>query len=183
MSEIEPTRATTDLESGGAIEANLPMNLGSPAGIRERRALLRMRAGSLCVAFLLSAVWLPPSAMAEVVVAGDSNNLEVRANGASANELIARLVEVLGVPIRHQSVGSDVIGGSRKGTLLHVLSHFFPQYLVVVKRDEGRVVEVTITRPGEFRAEILEQPTPEETRRATEAFIPLHFFKKEDTKP
>jgi hypothetical protein len=161
-----------------AIEANFLMKLESPAGIREARALVRSLAACAGAMVCLGVVGLPPPAFAEVVVAGDSENLEVRASGANAGELIARLVDVLGVPIRHQGVGSDVIDGSRRGPLLHVLSQFFPQYLVVVKRAEGRVVEVTITKSGDRRTEVLEQPTAEETRRATEAFIPSEYFKK-----
>jgi hypothetical protein len=162
-----------------AIEANLLMNLESPTRICETRALARSFASCAGAMLYLSMVWLPPPAFAEVVVAGNSENLEVRVNGANAGELIARLVDVLGVPIRHQGVGNDVIGGSRRGSLVHVLSQFFPQYLVVVKRAEGRVVEVAITKSGDRRTEVLEQPTREETRRATEAFIAAEFKKEE----
>jgi hypothetical protein len=120
----------------------------------------------------------PPLAMAGVVIAGDPDHLDVRVTGASGKDMIAHLVSTLGIPIRYQSIGDNVINDSRRGSLLHVLSEFFPQYVIVVRRAEGRILEVTITKLGDQQSAILEQPTAEEIQKATDAFIPPGFVKR-----
>jgi hypothetical protein len=131
--------------------------------------------GLVCLFALLS---FPPPAMAGVVIAGDPDNLDVRVTGASGKDMIAHLVATLGIPIRYQSIGDNVINDSRRGSLLHVLSEFFPQNVIVVRRVDGRVLEATITKLGDYQSAILAQPTTEEIQKATDAFIPPGFVKR-----
>jgi hypothetical protein len=156
------------------------MDFGSQGCFCKLPALLRpwLHAaciGLVCLFALLS--FLPP-AIAGVVIAGDPDNLDVRVTGASGKDMIAHLVKTLGIPIRYQSIGDNVIDDSRRGSLLHVLSQFFPQYVIVVRRAEGRIREVTITKLGDHQSAILQQPTAEDIQKATDAFIPPGFVKR-----
>ena len=158
----------------------MPINFGFRACIRKPPALPHTwlyvaYAGLVCLFALVPFTRL---AQAGVTIVGDYNNLDVRATGASGKDLIVHLADDLGVLIRYQGIGDNSIDGWRKGSLIHVLSQFFPQYVIVVRRQDGRILEVTITKSGERQAATPQNPTPEEVRRATEAFIPLGFIVK-----
>jgi hypothetical protein len=115
--------------------------------------------------------------MADVVVAGNFDNLYAQVSSATAKDLIARLVEVLGIPIKYEGMGDRTIDDSRSGSLVYVLSQCFPQHLVVVKRTAGRILEVIIIESGDGgRAIAFNPPTPQESPQATKILIPLHLI-------
>jgi hypothetical protein len=156
------------------------MDFASQGYFCKLAALLRscLHAARIGLVCLFAFLTFPPPAMAGVVIAGDPDNLDVRVTGASGKDMIAHLVATLGIPIRYQSIGDNVINDSRRGSLLHVLSQFFPQNVIVVRRVDGRVLEVTITKLGDHQSAILAQPTAEEIQKATDAFIPPGFVKR-----
>jgi hypothetical protein len=156
------------------------MDFGSQGCLCKLPALLRPWLHAACIGLVCLSAFLslPPPAMAGVVIAGDPDNLDVRVTGASGKDMIAHLVAALGIPIRYQSIGDNVINDSRRGSLMHVLSEFFPQNVIVVRRVDGRVLEATITKLGDHQTAILEKPTAEEIQKATDAFIPRGFVKR-----
>jgi hypothetical protein len=66
---------------------------------------------------LSSVLSLVPSAKAEIVIVGTTENPEVQVTNATGKDLIARLIEVLGVSIRYQDVGKNPIKETRHRTL------------------------------------------------------------------
>ena len=157
------------------------MDFASQGCFCKLPALVRPWLRAACIGWVCLFAFhsFPQPATAGVVIAGDPDNLDVRVTGASGKDMIAHLVSTLGIPIRYQSIGDDVINDSRHGSLLHVLSEFFPQYVIVVRRAEGRILEVTITKLDDHQSAILErQPTAEEIQKATDAFIPPGLIKR-----
>jgi hypothetical protein len=127
---------------------------------------------------LLISLWHPSGAMADVVIAGTFDNLYAQVSSATAKDLIARLVEVLGIPIKYEGMGDRTIDGSRRGSLIYVLSQYFPQHLIVVRRTAGRILEVIITESSDDgRAIAFSPPTPQQSPQPTGILIPLHLIK------
>lgn len=165
---------------------NLMPSRAEPDAFMDRRSQAR-NIGSASTTFvslrailiaLLFALWHPPFALADVVVAGTFDNLYTQVSSATAKDLIARLVQVLGIPIKYEGMGDRTIDGSRRGSLIYVLSQYFPQHVIVVKRAAGRILEVTITESGDDgRAIAFSPPTPQQGPQPTENLIPLHLIK------
>jgi hypothetical protein len=137
-------------------------------------SVLSLRLTPLALLFFLEFAWLPPPAIADVMVVGNSNNLDVRASGATAKDLFARLAEVLGVPIKYEGFGDEPIDGSFRGSVFHVLSQYFPKYIIVVRTNAAGVSGVTITKAGGGGQVVTaEAPMPAEYRQMTQTLVPL----------
>jgi hypothetical protein len=139
--------------------------------------LLSLRLAPVALLFSLGFAWLAPPAMADVLVVGNSDNLDVRASGATAKDLFARLAEVLGVPIKYEGFGDETIDGSYRGSVFHVLSQYFPKYIIVVRTNAARVIGVTISKAGDGGQVVTaEAPVPQEYRQMTQTLVPLPLF-------
>lgn len=115
--------------------------------------------------------------MADVVVAGTSDNLYTQVSGATAKDFLARLAEALGVPIKYEGFGDETIDGSYRGSVFHVLSQYFPNYIIVVRTNAARVMEVTISKAGDGRQVVTaEAPMPQDYRQMTQTLVPLPLF-------
>ena len=126
---------------------------------------------------LLFSLWHPPFALADVVVAGTSDNLHTQVSGATAKDFLARLAEVLGVPIKYEGFGDETIDGSYRGSVFHVLSQYFPKYIIVVRTNAARVTGVTISKAGDSGQVVTaETPVPQEYRQMTQTLVPLPLF-------
>ena len=126
---------------------------------------------------LLISLWHPSGAMADVLVVGNSDNLDVRVSGATAKVLLARLAEVLGVPIKYEGFGDETIDGSYRGSVFHVLSQYFPKYIIVVRTNAARVTGVTISKAGDGGQVVTaEAPMPQDFRQMTQTLVPLPLF-------
>jgi hypothetical protein len=142
-------------------------------------SLLSLRVARLALLFSLEFAWLPPPAMADVLVLGNSDNLDVRVSGATAKDLLARLAEVLGAPIKYNGFGDETIDGSYRGSVLHVLSQYFPKYIIVVRTNAAGVVGVTISKAGDGGQVVtVERPMSEEHRQMTQTLVPLPLFNR-----
>ena len=137
-------------------------------------SLLSLRLASVALLFSLGFAWLAPPAMADILVVGNSDNLDVRVSGATAKDLLARLAEVLGVPIKYEGFGDETIDGSYRGSVSRVLSQYFPKYIIVVRTNAARVTGVTISKSGDG-GQILtaEAPITGEYRQMTQTLVPL----------
>jgi hypothetical protein len=156
------------LKANAALEGkrvNLVMSLLS---------LRSLRLVPVVLLFSLGFAWLPPPAMADILVVGNSDNLDVRVSGATAKDLLARLAEVLGVPIKYDGFGDETIDGSYRGSVSRVLSQYFPKYIIVVRTNAARVTGVTISKAGDG-GQILtaEAPITGEYRQMTQTLVPL----------
>jgi len=139
--------------------------------------LLSLRLAPVALLFSLGFGWLAQPAMADVLVVGNSDNLDVRASGATAKDLFARLAEVLGVPIKYEGFGDETIDGSYRGSVFHVLSQYFPKYIIVVRTNAARVTGVTISKAGDSGQVVTaETPVPQEYRQMTQTLVPLPLF-------
>jgi hypothetical protein len=139
--------------------------------------LLSLRLAPVALLLSLGFAWLAQPAMADVLVVGNSDNLDVRASGATAKDLFARLAEVLGVPIKYEGFGDETIDGSYRGSVFHVLSQYFPKYIIVVRTNAARVTGVTISKAGDGGQVVTaEAPMPQEYRQMTQTLVPLPLF-------
>jgi hypothetical protein len=142
-------------------------------------SLRSLRLAPIALLFSLELAWLPPPAMADVLVVGNSDNLDVRASGATAKDLFARLAEVLGVPIKYEGFGDETIDGSYRGSVFHVLSQYFPKYIIVVRTNAAGVIGVTISKAGDGgQAVTAEAPMPGGYRQMTQTLVPLPLFNR-----
>lgn len=140
-------------------------------------SLLSLRPSRLVPVVLLLSLgfaWVPPPAMADIMVVGNSDNLDVRVSGATAKDLLARLAEVLGVPIKYDGLGAETIDGSYRGSVSRVLSQYFPRYIIVVRTNAARVTGITISKAGDGGQVLTaEAPITGEYRQMTQTLIPL----------
>jgi hypothetical protein len=140
-------------------------------------SLLSLRPSRLVPVVLLLSLgfaWVPPPAMADVMVVGNSDNLDVRVSGATAKDLLARLAEVLGVPIKYDGLGAETIDGSYRGSVSRVLSQYFPKYIIVVRTNAARVTGITISKAGDGGQVLTaEAPITGEYRQMTQTLVPL----------
>jgi hypothetical protein len=124
--------------------------------------------------FSLGFAWVPPPAMADIMIVGNSDNLDVRVSGATAKDLLARLAEVLGVPIKYDGLGAETIDGSYRGSVSRVLSQYFPKFIIVVRTNAARVTGITISKAGDGGQVLTaEAPITGEYRQMTQTLIPL----------
>jgi len=164
---------------------NLMHSRAEPDAFMDRRSQAR-KIGSASTTFLslrailialLFSLWHPLFALADVVVAGTSDNLYTQVSGATAKDFLARLAEALGVPIKYEGFGDETIDGSYRGSVFHVLSQYFPNYIIVVRTNAARVMEVTISKAGDGRQVVTaEAPMPQDYRQMTQTLVPLPLF-------
>ena len=156
------------LKANAALEGkrvNLVMSLLS---------LLSLRLAPVVLLFSLGFAWVPPPAKADIMVVGNSDNLDVRVSGATAKDLLARLAEVLGVPIKYDGLGAETIDGSYRGSVSRVLSQYFPKYIIVVRTNAARVTGITISKAGDGGQVLTaEAPITGEYRQMTQTLVPL----------
>ena len=140
-------------------------------------SLLSLRPSRLVPVVLLLSLgfaWVPPPAMADIMVVGNSDNLDVQVSGATAKDLLARLAEVLGVPIKYDGLGAETIDGSYRGSVSRVLSQYFPKFIIVVRTNAARVTGITISKAGDGGQVLTaEAPITGEYRQMTQTLIPL----------
>jgi hypothetical protein len=140
-------------------------------------SLLSLRPSRLVPVVLLLSLgfaWVPPPAMADIMVVGNSDNLDVQVSGATAKDLLARLAEVLGVPIKYDGLGAETIDGSYRGSVSRVLSQYFPRYIIVVRTNAARVTGITISKAGDGGQVLTaEAPITGEYRQMTQTLVPL----------
>ena len=142
-------------------------------------SLPSLRVAPVALLFSLVFAWLPPPAMADVLLVGNSDDLEVRVSGATAKDLLDRLGEVLGVPIKYNGFGEETIDGSYRGSVFHILSQYFPKYIIVVRTDAARVIGVTIIKAGDGGQVVaVERTMSEEHRQMTQTLVRLPLFNR-----
>ena len=93
----------------------------------------------------------PISALAEVVVVGQADALQLEANDTTVDEVLARLGKRFNVKYRRSAVLDQSISATYKGTLHQVISRMLNGYNFVMKIS-GAQIEVWILGPVDPQA-------------------------------
>ena len=141
------------------------MNSRGLAGIGRLHAARAFTPRRLTAVWLLTIVLaaLPiHSAGAEVRVTGDANAIQIEAQDASIDEVMAALAANFGLQYRGTATLDRRISGSYRGTLQHVIRRVLDGYDFIVKTnvDDVEVTVVSGGKAGEAKAASAMAPIP-----------------------